>query len=53
VDLAQYNLNNCRVYAPFDGMVTDLTTSGSVRPYGIAGVHDDRCASMVGDRQLS
>lgn len=27
VRLAQYNLNNCRVYAPFDGMVTDLTTS--------------------------
>lgn len=27
VRLARYNLNNCRVYAPFDGMVTDLTTS--------------------------
>jgi multidrug efflux system membrane fusion protein len=27
VRLAQYNLNNCRVYAPFDGLVTDLTTS--------------------------
>ena len=27
VRLAQYNLNNCRVYAPFDGYVTNLTTS--------------------------
>ncbi len=27
VRLAQYNLNNCRVYAPFDGYVTGLTTS--------------------------
>jgi multidrug efflux system membrane fusion protein len=24
---AQYNLNNCRVYAPFDGYITNLTTS--------------------------
>jgi multidrug efflux system membrane fusion protein len=24
---ARYNLNNCRVYAPFDGYVTNLTTS--------------------------
>ena len=27
IRLAQYNLNNCRVYAPFDGLVTNLTTS--------------------------
>ena len=27
VRLAQYNLNNCRVYAPFDGYITNLTTS--------------------------
>lgn len=27
IRLAEYNLNNCRVYAPFDGIVTDLTTS--------------------------
>lgn len=27
VRLARYNLNNCRVYAPFDGLVTNLTTS--------------------------
>ena len=27
VRLARYNFNNCRVYAPFDGLVTDLTTS--------------------------
>lgn len=27
VRLAQYNLTNCRVYAPFDGLVTNLTTS--------------------------
>lgn len=27
VRLAKYNLENCRVYAPFDGMVTNLTTS--------------------------
>ena len=27
VRLAQYNLNNCRVYAPFEGYVTNLTTS--------------------------
>jgi membrane fusion protein, multidrug efflux system len=24
---ARYNLNNCRVYAPFDGYITNLTTS--------------------------
>jgi membrane fusion protein, multidrug efflux system len=24
---ARYNLNNCRVYAPFDGFITNLTTS--------------------------
>lgn len=24
---AQYNLDNCRVYAPFDGYITNLTTS--------------------------
>jgi multidrug efflux system membrane fusion protein len=24
---AQYNLNNCRVYAPFDGYITNLNTS--------------------------
>jgi multidrug efflux system membrane fusion protein len=24
---ARYNLDNCRVYAPFDGYITDLTTS--------------------------
>lgn len=27
VRLARYNLDNCRVYAPFDGYVTNLTTS--------------------------
>ena len=27
VRTAQYNLNNCRVYAPFDGYITNLTTS--------------------------
>ncbi len=27
VRLAQYNLNNCRVYAPFDAFVTNLTIS--------------------------
>ncbi len=27
IRLAQYNLNNCRVYAPFDGYVTNLTTA--------------------------
>ena len=27
VQLAQYNLDNCRVYAPFDGYITNLTTS--------------------------
>lgn len=27
VRLAQYNLNNCRVYAPFDAVVTNLTIS--------------------------
>ena len=27
VSLAQYNLNNCRVYAPFDALVTNLTIS--------------------------
>ncbi len=27
VRLAQYNLNNCRVYAPFDAMVTNMTIS--------------------------
>ena len=27
VRTAQYNLNNCRVYAPFDGYVTNLTIS--------------------------
>ena len=27
VRLAQYNLNNCRVYAPFDALVTNLTIS--------------------------
>ena len=27
VRLARYNLENCRVYAPFDGYVTNLTTS--------------------------
>ncbi len=27
IRLAQYNLNNCRVYAPFDGYITNLTTS--------------------------
>ena len=27
IRLAQYNLNNCRVYAPFDAFVTNLTIS--------------------------
>ena len=27
IDTARYNLNNCRVYAPFDARVTDLTIS--------------------------
>ena len=27
IRIAQYNLNNCRVYAPFDGYITNLTTS--------------------------
>lgn len=27
IRLAQYNLNNCRVYAPFDALVTNLTIS--------------------------
>ncbi len=27
VRLARYNLNNCHIYAPFDGLVTNLTTS--------------------------
>jgi multidrug efflux system membrane fusion protein len=27
VRAARYNLNNCRVYAPFDGYITNLTTS--------------------------
>jgi multidrug efflux system membrane fusion protein len=27
VRTARYNLNNCRVYAPFDGYITNLTTS--------------------------
>jgi multidrug efflux system membrane fusion protein len=27
VRTAQYNLNNCRVYAPFDGYITNLTIS--------------------------
>ncbi len=27
IRLAQYNLNNCRVYAPFNGYVTNLTTA--------------------------
>jgi membrane fusion protein, multidrug efflux system len=27
VDTAQYNFNNCRIYAPFDGRVTNLTIS--------------------------
>ena len=27
VDTAKYNLDNCRIYAPFDGRVTDLTIS--------------------------
>lgn len=27
VDTARYNLNNCRVYAPFEARVTDLTIS--------------------------
>jgi multidrug efflux system membrane fusion protein len=27
VRLAQYNLNNCKVYAPFDALVTNLTLS--------------------------
>jgi membrane fusion protein, multidrug efflux system len=27
VRTAQYNLDNCRVYAPFDGYITNLTTS--------------------------
>lgn len=27
IRLAQYNLDNCRVYAPFDGYVTSLTTA--------------------------
>jgi multidrug efflux system membrane fusion protein len=27
IDMAQYNLDNCRYYAPFDGRVTNLTIS--------------------------
>lgn len=27
IDTAQYNLNNCRIYAPFDARVTNLTIS--------------------------
>src|SRR5262249_21764211 len=27
IDTARYNLNNCRVYAPFDARVTNLTIS--------------------------
>src|SRR5215470_5736464 len=27
IDIARYNLNNCRVYAPFDARVTNLTIS--------------------------
>jgi len=27
IDTARYNFNNCRVYAPFDARVTDLTIS--------------------------
>jgi membrane fusion protein, multidrug efflux system len=27
IETAQYNLNNCRIYAPFDGRVTNLTVS--------------------------
>jgi membrane fusion protein, multidrug efflux system len=27
IETAQYNLNNCRVYAPFDARVTNLTIS--------------------------
>jgi len=27
IETARYNLNNCRVYAPFDARVTNLTIS--------------------------
>ena len=27
IRLAQYNFDNCRVYAPFDGYVTNMTTA--------------------------
>jgi multidrug efflux system membrane fusion protein len=27
IDMAQYNLDNCRYYAPFDGRITNLTIS--------------------------
>ena len=47
---AQYNLNNCRVYAPFDGYITNLTTSlGAYAHIGtqVFTVIDDRAWWVV------
>lgn len=53
IETARYNLNNCRVYAPFDARVTNLTISEGAYAHIGQQVFTLIDARMVGCRQFS